>query len=112
MNFYILDHNNTPKSVSIKEWQRFWHNDNNSLRETLASTTINDMTVITFFHKLFEPVHEIIPPALFETYVYDESNGTVYEASYRTWEDAYRGHTDAVKWAEWAMHRPEQLVCR
>jgi hypothetical protein len=100
MNFYILDKNNQPQNCSLNEWKRFWKDDQNLLRRVIGMDVIGDIGLITFFHKMFELTHEVHDPALFETIGSDRNtNETIYSASYRTWEDAVKGHHDAINWA-------------
>lgn len=94
--FYKLDENKNVVPCSRDEW-----NDLYKLDRHVSNEIINGMNISTVFLGLchnFNLHDNDRTPIVFETIVFDKNDRSIYMKRYSTWEEAEKGHKQAIEW--------------
>lgn len=95
---YILDDDKNVVSTSeLFVWAEWYENAD----RRVAEDTIGEYWVSTVFLGLDHRFDDEGPPLIFETMIKHKIDGWMnYQNRYATWEEALKGHNEAVEWVK------------
>ena len=115
--YFLLDKDKNPFACSVKEWADWINHNSKHVRHTIIKKY--GVRISTVFlgidHNHFS--QSVSKPLLFETMVFLygnedlESNLRGYMERYCTWDEALKGHREAVKWVIAQIREKEANNC-
>ena len=96
MSHYILNEDRTCTPCEMMDWAEQFE----KINRNVAKDDIDDHRISTVFIGLDHNWLGFGPPLLFETMVFNKTGYDIYCTRYTTWDEAEKGHQEAVKWVK------------
>lgn len=100
---YKLDENNNVVPCSREEWNALFDTAEANKKRYVAYDVIGAFEVSTVFIGFDWHFRRENNPFVFETMIFDKGNQGLYTNRYPTWEEAEKGHQEAINWLKFEI---------